>query len=143
VAVHVWYAGQGAAAPATGAAIHDTGTVTVKSKTITVKELTVREIINLAKNKALLGTSSKIKEDEFELDALRELADEMLPQFLEGATMDELLDMKPSQLKEIYAKFMEVNSTFFAVARSVGLHQIVEQLKLALQKDFLKLLADL
>jgi hypothetical protein len=131
----------GAAKEAPAPAIHDTGTVTVKQKTITVKELTVREIINLANNEALRGVGSS--EDGFELAALREQADEYLPQFIEGATMDDLLDMKPSQLKEIYDKFMEVNKTFFAVARSVGLHQIVEQLKLALQKDFLKLVADL
>lgn len=131
----------GAQKEAPAPAIHDTGTVTISQKTITVKELTVRDIINLANDKALLGAGSK--DDGFELVALREQADKYLPQFIEGATMDELLDMKPSQLKEIYNEFMEVNSTFFAVARSVGLHQILEQLKLALQKDFLKLLADL
>lgn len=122
-------------------AIHDTDTVTVEKFTITVKELTVREIIALANDKALMGGASS--GDGFELAALREQADKYLPKFIEGAEIEELLDMKPSQLKAIYEKFMEVNSTFFAVARSVGLMQIVEQLKLALQKDFLKLLADL
>jgi hypothetical protein len=133
--------GAGAPKTAPAPAIHDTGTVTVKQKTITVKELTVREILNLANDEALKGTASS--GDGFELVALKEQADKYLPQFIEGATVDDLLDMKPSQLREIYDKFMEVNSTFFAVARSMGLDQILEQLKLAVQRDFLKLLADL
>ena len=131
------------AAEPTSPAIHKTDTVEIGPKTITVKELTVRDIINLVNDKALLGPSSKGKDGTFELEALREQAEEYLPKFITGANMDDLLDMRPSELRQIYDKFMEVNNTFFAVARSVGLDQIVGQLKQAVQADFLKLLADL
>jgi hypothetical protein len=122
-------------------AIHNTDTVEIGPKTITVKELSVRDIINLVNDKNLLGSASS--KDGFELDALREEAEKYLPKFISGANMDDLLDMKPSELRRIYDKFMEINKTFFAVARTVGLDQIVAQLKLALQRDFLRLLADL
>jgi len=122
-------------------AIHVTDTVEIGAKTITVKELTVRDIINLANDKHLLGGAST-QDGKFELAALRDAAEAYLPKFMTGANVDDLLDMKPSDLRKIWDKFMEVNSTFFAVARSVGLGQIVDQLKVAAQRDFLRLLAD-
>jgi hypothetical protein len=111
-------------------------TLKIDDKEITVKEMTVREIIDLANNKDLLGSP------DLDMAALKDQAERYLPKFIEGVKVDELLDFAPSDLKELYVKFKEVNAVFFDIARAAGLTQIVEDLKAALQKDFLKLLAD-
>ena len=116
--------------------MRNTAPVTIDDVKIIVRELTVREIINLTNDKTLLGGKG-----ELTLTALREQADKYLPQFLEGITVEQMIDMAPSDLEIIYDKFKEVNKTFFGAARTVGLDQLMEQLKLTLQREFLKLLA--
>ena len=120
------------------AAIQKSDSVTIGKLKITVNELTVRQILELTDAKALKGDDTA----ELDVNTLKTLAEEHIPKFITGASMEELLDFKPSELKELYEKFAEVNTVFFDVARKAGLTEIVEQLKVALQKDFLKLLAD-
>lgn len=102
---------------------------------ITVHELTVEEIINIGQNKAL-------KDKSTDLSDFKALFEIHLPKALTGVTFDELVKMAPSDLKQIYDTFKEVNSVFFAVARSVGLGELLNQVIQAIQKDFLRLLAD-
>lgn len=106
----------------------------IDKKKITVYELTVKEIIEIGEGKGKrAGTGIK---------DFRILIKEYLPKCVSGITFDELIEMPPSDLKLIYNDFQEVNSVFFEAARSMGLGELLNELKEAVQKDFLKLLVD-
>jgi hypothetical protein len=106
----------------------------IDEKEITVKELTVREILEIADLK-------NVDKGDLTLDMFKEEFGNFLPKTVEGVTVDEMLDMAPSELRAIYDKFKEVNAVFFDTAREVGLGTLLEQLRAAIQRDFLKLLA--
>jgi len=107
--------------------------IEIDDKKITVYELTVAEIIEIGNTKA-------IKDRSTDLGDFKTILDNYLPKALSGVTVDDLIKMAPSDLKKIYDIFREVNATFFDVARSVGLGELLSQLTEAIQKDFLKLL---
>jgi len=107
--------------------------IEIDDKKITVYELTVAEILEIGNTKA-------IKEKSTDLNDFKTILDDYLPKALLGVTVDDLMQMAPSDLKKIYDIFREVNATFFDVARSVGLGELLSQLTEAIQKDFLKLL---
>ena len=101
---------------------------------VTVHELTVKQIIEILNDKAL-GESG-----ELEMKSIQGF----VSRHLEKATdlkFDKIVEMAPSELKLVYDKFAEVNATFFATARAVGLDQLLTELKNALVEDFGKLLA--
>jgi len=104
----------------------------IDGKKITVYELTVEEIINIGEEQKRLNDPS--------LDQFKVLLEEYLGKAVTGITLDDLIKMAPSDIKVIYDDFLEVNKTFFGVARSLGLAELLETLKQAVQKDFLKLL---
>lgn len=107
----------------------------IDNKEITVRELTVREILEVAELKSIASNN------ELTLSLFKKEFGNYLPKAITGIEFDELLDLAPSELKEIYDKFLELNSVFFDVARSAGLGELLGQLKAAAQRDFLKLLA--
>jgi hypothetical protein len=109
--------------------------IEIDDKKITVYELTVAEIIGIGETKA-------IKEKSTDLSDFKSVLEDYLPKALSGVTLDELIKMAPSDLKEIYDIFREVNATFFDVARSMGMGELLNQVTQAIQKDFLKLLVD-
>jgi len=100
-----------------------------------VKEMTVREIIDLIQDKALDG--------DLTLDGFKEYFSDQLPKFTNIKDLDEIIDMAPSELTEIWENFSEANSVFFAVARKAGLEQILGKLKAAIIADFLSWLVPL
>lgn len=101
-------------------------------KQFEVYELTVKQIIGLIQDKALEGNLS--------LDDFREYFDRVLPK-LSNVTIDELLEMVPSDIKLLWEEFSTTNETFFEVARKSGLESLVGQLKKAIIADFSKWLA--
>ncbi len=101
---------------------------------ITVKELTVKEILSLMQDDVLQDTS---------LESLKNIfADRFLPLCVEGLSLADLVDFAPSEIEEVWIKFEEVNSSFFALARKAGLLQSVNNIKDAIIKDFSGLLVD-
>ena len=109
--------------------------IEIDDKKITVYELTVAEIIQI-------GQTKTIKDKSTDLTDFKDILENYLPKALSGITLDELIKMAPSDLKKIYNIFREVNATFFDVARSVGLGELLNQVIQAIQKDFLTLLVD-
>lgn len=107
--------------------------IEIDEKKITVYELTVKEIIEI-------GETKSVKEGAAELKDFKGIFEDYIPKALSGVALDDLIQMAPSDLKEIYGTFREVNATFFEVARSLGMTELLNQLTLAIQKDFLKLL---
>lgn len=98
-------------------------------KSFTVKELTVKQIIDLMQ-KDVQDTSLAGLKDQFL---------NFLP-VASNIKLDELIEMPPSDIKLIWDKFREINSTFFAVSQQVGLGNLLEDLKRAIIEDFGKLL---
>lgn len=113
-------------------------TLKIDDREITVKELTVREIMEIAE---LKNVGSDTGKDGLTLAVFKREFSNYLPRAVDGLTVDDMLDLAPSELQTIYDKFKEVNAVFFAIAREAGLGVLLEQLRTAIQRDFLKLLA--
>lgn len=96
-----------------------------------VNELTVKQIIDLVQK-------------DVEDTSLTGLKDQFLS-FLPVASnikLADLYDMTPGDIKIVWEKFKEINSTFFEVSQQLGLGSLLEDLKKAIIGDFGKLLAD-
>lgn len=96
-------------------------------KQFTVKELKVSQIITLIQQ----DYSDSIAE-------LRKQLDEGILSVATNITTTELIDMRPSEIKQIWEKFKEVNATFFEAARAAGLDTLIEEFKTAIIADFSK-----
>ncbi|RLC88913.1 MAG: hypothetical protein DRJ03_01340 [Chloroflexi bacterium] len=102
-------------------------------KSFTVTELTVKQIIGLVQDDVQTAG------DDF--DALRSIfADKVLP-LASNVTMEDLVEMAPSDIKEFWDHFYKVNSVFFEMARKSGLKAVLETLQTAILSDFGKWLA--
>ena len=104
------------------------------NKSVTVHELKVGQIINL------LGDEALSKDGELGMGSIQTFAKRHLVNATD-LSLDDAIDMAPSELKVVYDAFAEVNSVFFDIARSVGLEKLLAELKTAIVEDFSKLLA--
>lgn len=105
--------------------------IKIDSLEITVKELTVKEIIDIS-------NISKFADSN---DSFISFLNDNLSFALEGVTLEQMKEMPPSDIKLIFDKFKEVNAAFFEFAQQVGLQDLLRELKVAIQKDFLKYVA--
>lgn len=76
-----------------------------ENREITIKELRLREI---AENGKLISSLST----EFSYDKLQDVLNSILPSCIEGISKDELMDLAPSEIKEIWEGFEKVNAVF-------------------------------
>jgi len=100
-------------------------------KTFEVYELSVRQIINLMEDDSL---------GDLSLPALKSLFTDKLLPVGSNLSYDELIEMNPSEIKECWNRFREVNASFFEGAELLGLTSIINTLKAAIIKDFSNLL---
>ena len=100
---------------------------------VIVKEFTTAEVFNLL-NLDQLPTDAT-------LEAFTKQVQDYLPLCLEGANLEQLKELPPSKLKDIWLAFKECNSVFFAVAQAMGLGELGGRLKSAFVNDFLKIFA--
>lgn len=101
-------------------------------KSYEVRELSVKQIRQLIEEAGAFG---------MDLDSLRAQAERVLPWGVNLSIAD-LEEMAPSEIEQVYNDFLEVNGSFFALARRLGLGRIGSSLREALIKDFLALFAD-
>lgn len=101
-------------------------------KSFIVKELSVKEIIGLMQDEGIQGT---------DLESLKSIFTEKLLPLCTNVGIEELLEMVPSELMEIWNHFKEMNKDFFDMAQKLGLAEVVADLKKAAISDFSKLLA--
>lgn len=100
-------------------------------KSFMVQELTVKELINLIQGDTFKGTDlSDLKSVFF---------DELLP-MCSNITQDDLMEFAPSELEVAWDKFREMNKSFFGMAQTLGLTDVLQELKQAAIKDFGNLL---
>lgn len=103
--------------------------IEIAGRKLEVRKLRVRDILRL-----LDQTPGRDLED------LRLQADQLL-QDSAGLKSDDLLDLYPGEVKELWNAVREVNSDFFDLAGSAGLGEIMAGLRTAFVKDLSRALA--
>jgi len=100
-------------------------------KTVEVYELSVKQVISLIEDDSL---------GDLSLPALKSLFSDKLLPLGSNLSFDELIEMCPSEIKECWEKFREVNASFFEGLNMMGLTSVISTLKSAIIKDFSSLL---
>lgn len=106
-------------------------TVKIDDLEITVMELRVKDAIEIYEE----------IESEKGLEDIRKQVEQFLPRAI-NIDVEALKEFAPSELKELYEAFREVNAVFFEAARSLGLGSLLSEIKKAMLKDFVNLHAD-
>lgn len=129
--------------------------VEIGDKEVTILELTVGNIIDLGQlvtGQAAAPDADKADgaeegtpgdADMFSISGIQKLLNEHLELAVQGATLDDMKKMAPSQLKVLYTTFREVNTVFFEVAQQVGMGDLLRTLQETVRRDFLSSLATL
>ncbi len=113
--------------------------VEIDKRVYTVRELTVKEIIGIFErhDEKILKEKEESTDDTdttgsigFLRSELQDMLNLGLEKGKEGEvyTMDDFIDMAPSDLKLLYDTFKEVNQVFFDIARQLGAGKIVEDM---------------
>jgi hypothetical protein len=96
-------------------------TIKIDEKEVTVYEVRPRDVMELG--------------DIFEKEGMGKALAAELKRFTD-LPKEDLYDMAPSELRQIYDAFMEVNSDFFDMARAVGLINIVKDMVQQIGRQF-------
>ena len=96
-------------------------------KTFLVKELKVKEIISLMNEDDLNDTS---------LDTLKRIFSEKFLPMCSNIELEDLEEMTPSEIEQIWDEFKEANKSFFGLAQKMGLEQMLQKLKEGILVDF-------
>lgn len=119
--------------------------VKIDKKEYTVKELTVREIISLLTENKLFDESDSDPGDDVEETAGSKFSRllgitgyirQMIEVSFDGLDVEELVDMAPSEIAELFAAFKEVNSHFFVIAQTMELGDQLVMVGRELLKEF-------
>lgn len=105
--------------------------IKIGEREITIKEITVREIRTFWQD---LET-----EPQAGVDGMYAVLTRFFPTCVSGVALSELDDMTPSEIKQIYTAFREINADFFEAAKMiegenpilVGLREIIQPLLIA------------
>lgn len=111
-----------------------TKTISINGKEITVKELRVKDMLEI------IEKAGKSKKD-VTIAGFKSLVEQNMTLACD-ASIDDLKEMAPSEIKQIVDAFKEVNSVFFETAQALGLGGITKELKESLKSDFMKIYAD-
>ena len=109
-------------------------------KEIKVKEMSVANVLAF---KDLPIFSSKEDEEDKGLLGLLEMVKPLFAECVEGLTFEELKDLFPSEIKNIWEEFKKVNFVFFEVVQGLGLNKVLDEILNALKSDFIGIYAGL
>lgn len=101
-------------------------------KSFVVKELSVKEIISLMQDEGIQAQ---------DLESLKAVFTDRLLPLCVNVGLNELMEMVPSDIIEIWNHFKDMNKDFFDMAQSLGLADLIGDLKKAAIVDFSRLLA--
>lgn len=107
--------------------------VTFEGKKVVLKELVLQDILDIMDD---------IDENNVQTEDLLAIANKHLDKAV-NLKIENFLKIPPSEIKEIYEDFKEVNSVFFEVAGWMGGGKILARAKEALERDLSKLYATL
>ena len=112
------------------------------TKTFEIKGYDKSFMVNELKVKEILGLMSDDNLQELTLATMEKQFSKVLLPLCSNVTMEELKEMAPSEIMTIWENFKEVNNSFFALARQMGLQSVIDNLKVAVIEDFGKLVVD-
>jgi len=110
-----------------------------REKPITVYELTVKQIIGFMQEDVWSSSDNS-------LDAFRKTLDAKILPIICTATLEDFIEMTPTDIDTVYKGFKEVNKVFFELAQKMGIQEMLgsvlvdikQQLKKAITEDFSK-----
>jgi hypothetical protein len=105
------------------------------AKGFEVKELTVKQIVSIAQDN-LFNT-----EKDLGLLELLELVENDIAGSCSNITREDVMEMTPSEVKQIWNHFSEVNDSFFVILKNLGLEKVADNLWRSLLKDFSEIAA--
>jgi hypothetical protein len=119
--------------------------VEIDGREFTIKELTVGQIIDLTTNTkffggTLQGTGDEGKEQSGEVFA-EELAlaisdFKILLEYCADFTFEDLHDLTPSQVRQIYDGFKKANSDFLSTLKALGIAEMLVNIRDAIVERF-------
>ena len=105
----------------------------IREKKITVFEMTVRDI-----KKLWNGLTGNIETTDVPMFSNEKLMREHWDQCIHGITLEETDDLAPSELKQIYDAFSEVNAIFFDLSLKLeGENPFLKSLRAAVVNDLM------
>jgi len=99
-----------------------------EKKKITVKELRVKDVLQFFDGLSI--------SDAKDTAGFLALASKILPLTTDDLTFEDFKDFTPSEIKEIYEAFKEVNSVFFSMLGQLGLDKVLEELQQQIIQGF-------
>ena len=90
---------------------------------VRLHELTVREVLDLG--------------EQFGKGPLVQDLERLLPR-MSNLTTNDLLDMTPGELEQVWEKFREVNAAFFRMAGALGFGKVLEAFRAQLRGDLME-----
>jgi hypothetical protein len=106
-----------------------TKTIKINDQEITIKELTLKKLANA--QRALSG------EDE-SIEKLVQVGEELLTEAAPGINMKQIMQMAPSEIRELIDGFKEVNQTLIDTLDGLGLTEVFAEMKQALINDLIR-----
>lgn len=93
--------------------------------------------------KDIYGIFSEVtsKDKEMTPEVMKEVAEKWLPKATD-LTIEQMMEMAPSELELVGDKFKEINGSFFKIAQKLGLTDLLMGLKEAVMIDLNTLFAD-
>ncbi len=118
-------------------------TVQIESKRFTISELTVKQIIELSSSAKIGNTLAVLSENKM-ANIFASFSEE-LKIILEKCCdfgLGDLEELAPSEVKQLFDAFKEVNADFLLILREVGILPALVRIKDQMAANFLKVLAD-
>lgn len=120
-------------------------TVQIESKRFTISELTVEQIIELSTSTKIGDDFSMLVGEGMPLAKIFTNFTEELKIILEKScdfSLEDLKQLAPSEIKQLFEAFKEVNADFLLLLREVGVIPALVKIKEQMATNFLKALAD-
>jgi len=118
-------------------------TVEIDSKRFTISELTVKQIIDLSSS-AKIGNTIAILSENKMVNIFANFTEELkiIMEKCCDFNLEDLEKLAPSEVKQLFEAFKEVNADFLLILREVGILPALVKIKDQMAANFLKALAD-
>lgn len=104
----------------------------VDGKEITVRELKVKELVWIYKQ----------VEKGLDLKTMKKAGQQFIDKAFPGMKLEEVYEMAPSDIEEVWEVFRELNAPFFKAAKAFGLEGMLKALQNQLQLNYWKAVSE-
>lgn len=118
-------------------------TIKIDKDEYVICELTLRQIMDYFQELTTVKDKGEEEETTDTLNFFEKEIQALLDLALEGSyKVDDFMDYSPSELKELYDGFKEVNKVFFDTAAQIGVTEVLDQIRTTIQSEFSGLLVN-